>query len=463
MTNPLPRATPESHGLESRAIEAFLDEVAADNQLELHSLMILRHGHVLAEGWWRPYTPDNMRLLYSLSKSFTSVAFGVAMAEGGVALDDRLVDVFPEHRDAAADDRVRALTMRHLLRMATGHRADALPRAYQADPDDLVRGFLMVPPDEDPGTIFAYNNAATYVVAAAVQKLADQRLVEYLRPRLFEPLGIERAQWQYDPSGRDLGFSGLYLTTESVAKFGQLLVQGGRWDGHQLLDPGWLAEATSAQTPTHEEHGPDWHQGYGYQFWMARHGYRGDGAYAQFCLVLPEHDLVIVMMSATEVGQRLLDAAWQHILPSLMDNPVDGASTDLQERLQSLELHPNRHPVPADQSPVRVVKAVPADTVTHVTIEQDPLEPGAGRQSVTFACGTDVWNSDVVADGEWRLPYAAAGTWSSEGVFDADVVFTQTPHRLRLRYRADGPSESGWVTQPLGPPSPAFLATPADT
>ena len=160
------------------------------------------------------------------------------------------------------------MTVRQLAAMATGHREDTLERARRLDPAEPVRGFLQIPPDEAPGTVFAYNNTATYVVGAIVQRLTGETLTDYLRPRLFEPLGIDQAYWDGDRTGRDLGFTGLHLTTEAVARFGQLYLDDGVWQGARLLPEGWVAEATALHTPNPGEPNPDWQQGYGYQFWQ---------------------------------------------------------------------------------------------------------------------------------------------------------------------------------------------------
>ena len=180
-----------------------------------------------------------------------------------------------------------------------------------------MRGFLLIPPDEEPGTVFAYNQPCTYTLAAIVQRLSGQSLIEYLRPRLFEPLGIDAYAWQEYPPGRNIGFSGLHATTDAIAKLGLLYLQRGLWNGRRLLSDPWVDEATRRQVANPNEPNPDWRQGYGFQFWMARHGYRGDGAYGQFCVILPEHDTVIATTADTADMQGMLDALWAHLLPAI--------------------------------------------------------------------------------------------------------------------------------------------------
>ena len=481
---PLERATPESQGVGSAAISAFIDGVEQHDEIELHSLMIVRHDRVITEGWWAPYTADQVHLLYSLSKSFTSTAAGMAEAEGLLSLDDAVIDIFPEHADAVVDERSRLLTLRQLLRMATGHREDALERAYRNSPDDLVRGFLSVPLDEDPGSIFCYNNAATFVAGAAVQKRSGQDLVDFLTPRLFRPLGIDTCWWQRDTQGRNLGFSGLHLTTESIARFGRLLINGGRLGDRQLLDPTWLATATSAQTDNSNQQNPDWRLGYGYQFWMGRHGYRGDGAYGQLCVVLPDHDALVVVTGASPNIQAILDLIWDILLPAFGDQvlPADaGAADALADRLAGLTLTPvgsaawQPQPVPEptinpeqNRDPVQVITIEPGDGTVVLTIDHGdravgaPLRPTTDRSvPLEITCGLGHWRANTITLGDHTLACAGSAAIGADGVVDAELSFTNTPHRLRLRHAADGPTRSGWITEPLGEPYPENLAIKA--
>ncbi len=236
MTNQpqLPRSTPEAQGVSSSAISTFLH--AVDQQkIELHSLMLVRHGHVIAEGWWSPYSGERIHLLYSLSKSFTSTAIGLAVKEGRLAVDDAVLSFFPDKAPDDVSEHVATMRVHHLLSMATGHREDALGPSAERGGDDWIAGFFATPPEQAPGSIFTYNNIATFMLSAILQKVTGEKLVDYLRPRLLDPLGIEQAFWQENPQGINLGFSGLHITTEAIARFGQLYLQKGEWQGQQLV------------------------------------------------------------------------------------------------------------------------------------------------------------------------------------------------------------------------------------
>ena len=299
--------------------------------------MVLRHGHVVAEGWWAPYTPERLHLLYSLSKSFTSAALGLAVAEGLVGLDDTVLQHLPQ---LAGDDVAHDPRLRHLAAMASGHTWDTWDDVLPADREEPVRAFLRLAPDGEPGTRFAYNQSCTYTIATVLQHVTGATLTEYLRPRLLDPLGIGEVRWNQLPAGRDLGFSGLHGRTEDIARLGLLHLQDGRWGDEQVLAPEWVGEATTPQVSTAGEDKIDWAQGYGFQFWGARHGYRGDGAYGQFCVVLPEHDVVVAVTGASHDMQAVLDAMWEHLLPAFGDVPLDDAAADdaLAARLAALEL-----------------------------------------------------------------------------------------------------------------------------
>src|ERR1700758_1112832 len=314
MPSSLPRSTPADQGVDPAAILSFLDALEQRPDIEMHSLMVVRHGQVVAEGWWAPYSAGRPQLIYSLSKSFTSTAAACAQAEGLLDLDDTVISHFSEFAADITDPRSRSMKIRHAAPMASGHTRETLVEALSRDPEEPVRGFLLTPPDRDPGTVFAYNQPCTYTLASIVQRNAGMSLTRYPRPRLFDPLGIGHVGWHTFPPGRQQGFSGLHARTEDIAKLGLLYLQQGRWEGTQLIPKEWVTEATSVQVSNSENDSPDWQQGYGFQFWMSRHGYRGDGAFGQFCVILPEQDAVIVTTAYTLEMQAMLDAVWTHLL-----------------------------------------------------------------------------------------------------------------------------------------------------
>ena len=462
---PLPDSTPSAQGVDASGVLAFLDAVDAAEAIEPHSLMVLRHGRVVAAGWWAPYTPDRLHLLYSLSKSFTSTAAGFAVAEGLIGLDDPVISYFPEFDADITDPRSRAMRVRHVASMASGHEAETLDRARALDRDDLVRGFLLLPPDRDPGTVFAYNQPATYTLAAILQRVTGQSLTAYLRPRLLDPLGFGEVAWLTDRRGRELGFSGLHGTTDAIARLGLLHLREGDWDGRRLLPREWVAEATREHIPTagavSDTDRQDWDRGYGFQFWRSRHGYRGDGAYGQFCLVLPEHDAVIATTAATPDMQGLLNLVWEHLLPAFRPAPLAGrqdADAALADRLTRLALPPTPgKPAPPDRPRAWSGAAfTPYDGVcaeqpslTGVTVTADE-----GGWTVTLAEGDDRL-APRLGFGGWTVteepvPVAASGGWSDGDALAMDLAFLETPHRLRVTCSLPARTFTArWSTQPL--------------
>jgi CubicO group peptidase (beta-lactamase class C family) len=457
------RVRPSDAGVPAAAVDAVLDDLEA-RHLELHSLMILRHGHVVAEGWWAPYSAERVHLLYSLSKSFTSTAVGFAVTEGRFGLDDRVIDLLATHTPPDVHPAVASLTVHHLLSMSTGHRDDTLERAVQLGEGDLVRGFLSLPPEEPVGSRHAYNNPRTMALATIVEERTGQLLLDYLRPRLLDPLGVGPARWDTDERGVTLGFTGLHLQTESVARFGQLLLQDGVWNGQRVLPDGWVALATRSHiaNDNDSDRPVDWRQGYGYQYWMARHGYRGDGAYGQFCVVVPEADLVVAATASTEEMQQVLDVFWERLLPALDAGPQPqeeayASEARLAERLATLALPvvEARHDGP--EAPLTfVVETAAADQPlrrgTHLTVSRDGpdhlLTFGRAPRELAVSCGRDRWMESCPKD----VPVVCRGGWTGPTTFEADLVLIETPHRIRL-YGNDNHLDARWNTAPLFDPA----------
>jgi CubicO group peptidase (beta-lactamase class C family) len=450
----LPRGTPESQGVASREVLAFVE--AADRTIDsLHSFMLVRHGHVIAEGWWTPYAAESPHMLYSLSKSFTSTAVGLAVAEGKLSLDDPVLKFFPDDAPASPDARLEAMRIRDLLRMVTGHQTEPARK----DDEPWARTFLAHPVAFKPGTHFLYNTSGTYMLSAAVQKATGQTVLEYLTPRLFEPLDIRKPTWETSPQGISAGGYGLSVRTEDIAKFGQLYLQKGEWQGKRLLPAGWVEEATARQTSNGSNPTSDWDQGYGYQFWRCTHGvYRGDGAFGQYCIVLPEQDAVIAMTAGVVNMQAVLNLVWDKLLPALQSAqlaPDDVARAKLEGTLKNLSL--------------RTVKGAgkPAETANRKYIfptnerklESVALQAGetAGEAVLVtrvsgvehrIACGAGKWRAGRASWGRLpEQPAAACGAWTADDTFTAKICFSETPFILTMRLSFAGKEvrcESRW-------------------
>lgn len=458
----LPRSTPEAQGVSSPAIQAFLDEVEG-NITALHSFMLVRHGKVVAEGWWTPHNPDAQHMFFSLSKSFTSTAVGMAIAEGHLTLDTRVTDIFPAESPAEPSPHLHNMRVRDLLAMNTGHHAEDLRQFGWAGHEDttLVHDFLHLPVAHKPGTHFLYNTPATYTLAAAVEKLTGEGLVDYLSPRLFQPLGMARPHWDESKDGVALGGFGMRATTEDIAKFGQLYLQQGEWQGRRLISADYIEAATSKQTSNGSNPDSDWDQGYGYQFWRCIPDfYRGDGRFGQFCIVMPQYDAVVAITSGTNDMGGVMKAVWKHILPGLSPVPMPTnptAATALSHRLAHLT-----YPVPSGEPHSPHADQVSGATY-HLPENESRFTSVAlefGADHATFRPTVDGVSHDIkVGYGTWVLGrtgafqtlenrampgtdqmIGAAGVWTDERTFTIRFSLPETTYtpEVALHYDETG-------------------------
>lgn len=460
----LPRSDPEAEGVSSAAMLSFVE--AADQVESMNSFMLVRHGKVAAEGWWAPYHAEARHSLYSLSKSFTSTAVGLAIAEGKLSLDDEVLKFFPDDAPAEPSGNLKAMRVSDLLRMSTGQQTEP-PRT--AD-EPWTKTFLKHPVPFKPGTHFLYNTSATYMQSAIVQKVTGQTVLDYLTPRLFEPLGIDQPTWETSPQGISTGGYGLSIRTEDIAKFGQLYLQQGKWEDKQLVPAPWIEAATARQTSNGSSPHSDWDQGYGYQFWRCRHGaYRGDGAFGQYCIVLPEQDAVIAITSGVKDMQAILNLVWDKLLPGLKPAPLatdDAARRKLQEKLQSLAVRlPESVGERAKVSGKTYVFPANDRKLESITLERDESE---GREALIVRSsgveqriefGRGQWRAGKVAWGSPALqPIAAAGAWTNE-TFVGNICFVETPFivTLRLKYSGDELTYNSESNVGFGPTKQAEL------
>ncbi|MDP1815458.1 MAG: ChbG/HpnK family deacetylase [Leadbetterella sp.] len=339
----LPRSTPEAEGVSSRGILDFL-EAATKSKHEFHSFMLIRHGKVVSENWWTPYRSDLKHTMYSTSKSFTATAIGFAVAEKKLSVSDKVVSFFPDDLPEKISPNLADLEIRDLLSMSVGHEKENAN--FIATSDNWVKEFLKTPIVHTPGTKFLYNTPATYMLSAIIQKVTGQKVIDYLQPRLFDPLGIQNIDWEIDPKGINTGGYGLRLKTEDMAKFGLLFLQKGKWNGKQIIPAAWIEEASSMKIMQDLPKGvitrdsSDWHQGYAYQMWRCRNnGYRADGANGQFIIILPEKDAVIAITAEAPDMQNEINLVWKYILPALKDSKLPKnakALTELNAKSKSL-------------------------------------------------------------------------------------------------------------------------------
>lgn len=452
-----PRATPESQGVDTEGILNFLQAIQV-SKLEWHSFMLLRHGKVVAEGWWDPFAPEYKHTLYSLSKSFTSTAIGFLVSEGKISVEDPVLKFFSKEAPAAPNENLLAMKVKHLLTMNTGQDADTLPALRNADGKSWVAAFLAQPVPHAPGSHFVYNTGATYMLGAILHTVTGQTLEAYLKPRFFEPLGITGYDWEKSPQGLNLAGYGLRVKTEDIAKLGQFYLQKGQWDGKQLLPENWVEEATSKQTDSNKGDG-DWSQGYGYQFWRCKPGfYRGDGAYGQFCFVMPEQDAVLVMTSESWDLQKSMNVAYETLLPAFSDGPLPENAVKqefLKKEISQLSL-----PVPKGSTRSDLA-AKYSDKVFNLTknpygvsqlsVDFSPkncvltMTTPEGEKQMTFG-----WEKWVTNNGERRILFpvstrletpaqiAGTATWTNENTLQLNTKSVTAIHGDQITLTFDG-------------------------
>ncbi len=460
------RSTPEAEGVSPAAILQFVEAVEKSPH-ELHSFMVLRHGKVVAEGWWDPYRPELTHTMYSCSKSFTATAVGFAVSEKRLSVEDKVVSFFPDDLPPAVSANLAALRVRDLLSMTAGQEPD--PTFLVSRDSHWVRAFLNTPVVHPPGTKFLYNTLATYMLSAIVQKVTGEKLLDYLTPRLFSPLGIRGMDWESDPRGINVGGWGLRLKTEDMAKFGQLFLQKGRWQGRQILPEPWIEEASTLKIVQHPEmpqsrrDSSDWEQGYCYQMWRSRHNsYRGDGAYGQAIMVLPEQDAVIAITAQTYDMQGEFNLVWKYLLPAFQNGALPAekkAAALLRRKLAALALPvPEKSTASARQKDIsgkvfslypndRAVRQVALrfkDEVCHLTLTMPD-------DTFQLAFGSGKWvmgqtRKPPPALGQYNKgyfyglppsPVAGAYRWSSDSTLELTLRYRQSPHRDVLTFRCD--------------------------
>lgn len=446
---PLPRSTPESQGISSTALLALVNTL--DEKIDgMHSVMLVRHGKVILEGWWKPYGPQHNHVLYSLSKSFASTAVGFAVTEGKLTIDDEVLKFFPGDAPTEPSGNLKAMRVRDILTMSTGHQ-DEPPVA----PDKIsTKSFLAQPVPHLPGTHFKYNTPATFMQSAIVQKLTGQTALDYLRPRLFGPLAITQPMWDTNFEGISLGGYGLRVRTEDIAKFGLLYLQKGKWNGKQLLPASWIEQASARQVSNGSNPKSDWNQGYGFQFWRSRNNaYRGDGAFGQYCVVLPDQDTVVAITSGVKDMQAVLNVLWDQLLPALAPKKMKAdraTQKQLTDRLAALEIKPaagtatspqtsrlaNRtYTFPANDQKLESVQfATAPNGELNLTIRVN------GRDA-KVACGHRQWRS---GRGPFAGGYLAdfpdeplAGTfgWTADDALQIKICAVETPYHLTLKLK----------------------------
>lgn len=304
-----------AEGVSLRALNTYYEKAVAQKQ-EIHTLQVWKGDRCLCRLAPAPYSCDDRREVYSLSKTFCSTAIGCAVDEGLLTVDDRIIDIFPDKLPEVVSENLAKMKVRHVLSMNTGHKACVMSHMFASD--DVAKAFLALEVPFEPGTHFAYNTGATCLLSAIITRLTGETLYDYLSRKILFPIGIRDAVWNLCGEGVNEGGIGIQVTSDDIIKLGRLYANRGFWNGQRLLSEEWIAEASSFHSDNSMNGTPDWKCGYGYQIWLnVEDGYRGDGAFGQLMVILPKLDIVMAAQGKVPAMQTELDLLVelaQHIL-----------------------------------------------------------------------------------------------------------------------------------------------------
>lgn len=445
----LNRSTPAEQGVNPAGILAFLQSLQSEEtKSELHSFMMIRHGYVIAEGWANPYGPKDIHHLYSLSKSFTSTAIGIAISEGLLSEEDYIKDIFIDYLQEPYQANIELLQVKHLLSMSGGQEYDIFADDMIGNNKDWVKVILDTPIIHEPGSVFAYNTGSTYVLSVILEKATGIKLESYLNSRLYEHLGFGEKRWLTCPLKHNTGGFGLYLRTEDIAKFGLCYLNDGVFEDQQVIPSDWVKKATSPIIPTGngEEEDTDSNQGYGYQFWRSTHkSYRGDGAFGQFCLCLPEQDVVIVMTSGYQESGNQLDMVWKHLLPAIDDGAkeLDEQQKVLNTYLENMEaLYPISKIKSKDIKEKRYILDKKYYSFDRIGFElsgnKGAFKFFSRKSRILIPFGLDHYEEGSFTLDRAREKIVSRGAWTSENEFSIYVRYINTPHCDHFKLVFDG-------------------------
>lgn len=464
---PLERALPSENGVDARGLAELYQELSG---LDCHSVMVTRHNRVIAEGYWNPYRSGCNHILYSVSKSFAGTAVGLAVGEGLLTVEDLVIDILDDILPSKPCPNMCRMKVRDLLTMCTGLKDE---RNVFHEGESWTYSLLSAYIDEEPGREFRYISSSTYLLSAIIWKLTGQTLYDYLKPRLFEPMGFsENLWWETSKEEMNTAFNGLNATAEDVTKLALLYLNHGRWEGRQLLPEKWVNEASAVQIDNsdndkNQELGyrqgfgyfsEDWRSGYGYLFWHCSQegAYRGDGIFGQMCIILPKQDMTIAVAAGCREPDKILKAIWKHLIPAV-DSPdcCIGYDKELKLLLDHLTL-----PIPQGERHGEEEKRysgnlyhMASNGLGILTLSVDFTSERVPFLTLTTDKG--IWKAPV-GYGEWmeaKTGYdpqgfscdnvnffddaACSGAWQGRE-FVIRLVFTRTPFVDTLRLTFDG-------------------------
>lgn len=336
-------ARPESLGISSTAIMSFIERIEQEG-INMHGFLILRKGQVVSEGYWAPYTDKSMHRMYSISKSFVSLAIALMIDEGKLKLEDRVASFFADKVPENLHPYIAAATVQDLLMMATPH----VGTTYTRYDRDFAATFFEKKPSHPPGTVFHYDTSATVILTTIIERISGVPFMTYMRDKLFDPIGVSQDAWCIKtPEGTSWGGSGVICTLRDMAKVAYVSMNDGRWGDAQLISKQYIHAATAKQI----DNSLYGHEGYGYQIWREKNnGFSFLGMGSQFAFCFPDQEFMFACIADTQLqgeiaGTLIRNILWEELFKKLQDSPLpaDNASyRALEQKIESLSILPQQ-------------------------------------------------------------------------------------------------------------------------
>jgi CubicO group peptidase (beta-lactamase class C family) len=442
-------ATPESQGVDSTALAAAIDQVG-EQHLGVHSLLIVRHGYLIADAYFYPYAPSAPHDLASVTKTLTSTLTGIAMGQGLIKLDDRLLPFFPDQAPAEPGPAKGRITLGDLVRMESGLDCGYAPGERELEQmkrsPDWVRFALALPMKYDPGTHSAYCSPGYHLLGSAIAAAAHRSELDFARKALFDPLGIGSVLWAADPQGRSHGWGDCHLFPLDLARIGYLYLHDGEWNGRQIVPRDWVAKSTAVPSAPRGESG-----GMGYE-WNASNGpngrqFGGTGRGGQSLIVWPDLDTIVVSMGGGNTGQVA-----QAVRQAVKRDAVLAADPEAVRRLQTRIAAAARPPAAEPTAALPALAKSVAGAVYEFPVNPSRLDSlslsfqNEGEARVTVRYYGEPYSFPVGLDGAYRLshtgpmglPGGAWGKWISDREFLLDLNFVANINHYTLSILFEG-------------------------
>lgn len=317
------RIAPTSVGIEPKQLILLYDSLMTSDMTELHHLIVMVDGKIAGELHPKPFRAEHRHTLYSVSKTFVAVAVGLAIDDGLLTVDDKLTKFFPQYANNAIDPRLKDIRIKDMLTMQSGFKTETWMRNKQ---QHWVDYYLTRPLKHNPGSFYSYDSIESYLLSAVVQEATGKTVLELLNERVFHPMGINDVEWEQCPDGINVGGWGIYLSAQSQALFGQLLLQRGEWNGKQLISKYWVDEMMTVRVVREAND-------YGYQIWLCEYpgAWRADGAFGQYIIVIPQKNMVVVLNQCSRSkGFPERSNIWHTVVKNCLNCAIDAKPAELK-------------------------------------------------------------------------------------------------------------------------------------